>query len=242
MRKAGEDAFVAFTEGFEGSVPWMYLDVKGLVTTGIGNLIDPLPYAIHLPFQTWDHRDATMAEITIQWNFIKATTWLAKAGYKAVAPLLGQNLLHLAPEAIASLVQKKKEQNEYVLMSRFRDFLTWPVAAQLAIHSMAWACGPHFRFPMMAAYLKASQFENAAKECHMDETGNPGLIPRNIANKKLLREADMVQQYQLDPEVLHYPYGVPTSNSASLAEGGPPGEEETGSGPIIHPLSYTEET
>lgn len=36
------DAFLDFTIPLEGKVSSMYLDVKGLVTTGIGNLVDQI--------------------------------------------------------------------------------------------------------------------------------------------------------------------------------------------------------
>ena len=50
MKQSVRDAFVDFTAALEGVVPWMYLDVKGLVTVAIGNLIDPVAAALSLPF------------------------------------------------------------------------------------------------------------------------------------------------------------------------------------------------
>src|SRR5207244_2818316 len=44
------DGFLAFSRPLEGRVPWMYLDIKGLVKTGVGNLIDPVGLALKLPF------------------------------------------------------------------------------------------------------------------------------------------------------------------------------------------------
>ena len=40
----------AWTAQFEGRVAWPYLDVKGLVTVGLGCLIDPVSAALPLPF------------------------------------------------------------------------------------------------------------------------------------------------------------------------------------------------
>ena len=42
MRPSVFAAFPGFITRFEGRLPFMYLDTKGLVTTGVGNLIDPL--------------------------------------------------------------------------------------------------------------------------------------------------------------------------------------------------------
>ena len=38
--------FPSFTQQFEGRIPFMYVDVKRLVTTAVGNLIDPLSTAL----------------------------------------------------------------------------------------------------------------------------------------------------------------------------------------------------
>ena len=59
MRGAVRAAVLEFTARFEGSLPFMYLDFhhKGdgtldpLVTTGRGNLIDPLGAALRLPWR-----------------------------------------------------------------------------------------------------------------------------------------------------------------------------------------------
>jgi GH24 family phage-related lysozyme (muramidase) len=51
MFSSVQSAFRSFTEQFEGCVSFMYLDVKGLVTVGIGNLVDPVGVAQALPFR-----------------------------------------------------------------------------------------------------------------------------------------------------------------------------------------------
>ena len=40
MHQSVEDAFLQFDEPLEGRVHFMYLDVKSLVSTGVGNLLD----------------------------------------------------------------------------------------------------------------------------------------------------------------------------------------------------------
>ena len=44
-------AWQTFNTPIEGMVPFMYLDTKGLVTIGMGNLIDPISVAVTLPFK-----------------------------------------------------------------------------------------------------------------------------------------------------------------------------------------------
>jgi hypothetical protein len=42
-------AFVPISSKLEGYLPWMYLDILGWVTTGMGNKVDPVSQALSLP-------------------------------------------------------------------------------------------------------------------------------------------------------------------------------------------------
>ena len=75
--------WVAFNAPLEGVVPWMYLDVKGLVTCAIGVLIDPIEMALHLPWRRQDGAPATRAEIEADWCRIKGRQGLARKGHRA---------------------------------------------------------------------------------------------------------------------------------------------------------------
>jgi hypothetical protein len=48
----------------------MYADVLGLITTGQGNLIDPKPAALALPWRNRDGALASSAEISAEWDRI----------------------------------------------------------------------------------------------------------------------------------------------------------------------------
>ena len=39
----------------------------------------------------------------------------------------------------------------------------------------------------------------------MNETGNPGIVPRNEANQRLFNNAHEVQARELEPSSLYYP-------------------------------------
>lgn len=202
MRPSVRAAFVGFTAPLEGVVRWMYLDVKGLVTVGIGNLIDPLPAALAVPFVTRFGTPATQQEIATEWSLLKGRTDVARNGYRAAQDV---TTIRLTDEGVEHVVFAKLDSNDTYLRRRFPDFEDWPADAQLATHSMSWACGPAFHFPELEKALRNRDFERAAAECHMDETGNHGLIQRNVANKKMYRNAARVQSFKLDPEELHYP-------------------------------------
>ena len=51
MQSAVRSAWRRFNEPLEGLTDWMYLDIKGLVTTGMGNLIDPVESALDQHFE-----------------------------------------------------------------------------------------------------------------------------------------------------------------------------------------------
>jgi GH24 family phage-related lysozyme (muramidase) len=185
----------------EGVVPWMYLDVKGLVTVAIGNLIDPIQYALPLPFRRPDGAFGARDEIAAEWLRVKNHPSLAKWGHRAAEQVTS---LRLDDEGVQLVVSRKLAQNADHLRRRFREWDEWPACAQLATLSMAWACGPAFQFPMLAAVLNAQDFAEAARQCHINEAGNPGIVPRNIRNKILYRNAARVRDFKLDPDYLNW--------------------------------------
>jgi GH24 family phage-related lysozyme (muramidase) len=200
-RPAILQAFPPFTDRFEGCLNYMYLDVKGLVTTGRGNLIDPLSAAMTLP---WLVRDsgaaASQSQIAAEWSRVKALTYLQLRGGGAFA---AHTTLRLSRQAVDALTLNKVQANDIILTKRFPNWLDLPADAQLAVHSLAWACGAYFSFPMFEKALIAEDFVTAAQEIVMNAQGNPGLVPRNVANQLLMQAAASVKANNLDPNVIH---------------------------------------
>lgn len=178
----------------------MYLDVKGLVTTGIGNLIDSVGAAQALP---WRHGAngplASASEVADAWNNLKShqELKLLGGGNKAFQNL---NDLRLDADGIKQVVLNKLDANEVILRTRFPGFDAWPADAQLGLLSMAWAMGPNFKFPKFEAAVNqlAPDFKAAAALSHMNAAGNPGLVPRNTANEALFNSAGDVVAQGLD--------------------------------------------
>jgi GH24 family phage-related lysozyme (muramidase) len=192
--------FKSFNEPLEGVVKFMYLDIKGLVTVGVGNLIDPISAATALPFRyknkPGDKNSGQLAqrtEIEAEWNLLKSKPELAKKGHRACEPL---TKLELNDAAIDTLITNRLNQNESFLKKQkpFKDFDTWPADAQLALLSMAWAMGPGFAagWPKFRAACEKMDFDAAAENCQMSEAGNPGVAPRNRADKLLFQNAAAV--------------------------------------------------
>jgi GH24 family phage-related lysozyme (muramidase) len=228
-------SYISFTTRFEGSIPYMYLDIKGLVTIGIGNLIDPIGSALTLPFvRKSDGSSASQAEITAEWNKVKAATNLAQQGAKAAAAV---TTLMLTPGSITALVLAKLDSNVATLKrtTAFAAFESWPADAQLGLLSMAWALGPSFAagWPTFTAAVGRGDWPGAAANCQISTAGNPGVAPRNAADVQLFTNAAAVKTAGSDPSVLWYPKTAhsPGAGSSSAGTGsGTTGKPGTGAG------------
>lgn len=222
MRKAVRSAWLAFNAPFEGVCLHMYLDNRGLVTTGVGNLIEPMDLAEFLPFRKPGGMLATVAEIRNEWRKLKALavpedTVEAWRKNHPGAPLPIQLLggAHLSQQAVTTLRLRRQDidvlahrkllQNEESMRDRFglSGWNQWPACAQMAVHSMAWAMGANGfgGFPKFCAAAKRQDFAAMAAECRvMPDRGTLKL--RNVANKALLVNAARVVAEALDPELL----------------------------------------
>jgi GH24 family phage-related lysozyme (muramidase) len=202
MYQSVKDNFVRFTSVFEGVVPHMYLDVKQLVTIGIGDLIDPIGTAIVLPFAHVDGTPATKGEISDEWMHVKGTGAVgARLGHLYTARFC---TLHLTDEGIAEVVGQREDTDERFTKGRFPDWDTWPADAQLATLSMDWAMGPGFNFPAFQACALKRDWSGCADNCRINTAGNPGVVPRNAANVKLFTLAANAEKLGDDLSVLRY--------------------------------------
>lgn len=211
MHSSVQTAFRAFNEPFEGVVHWMYLDVRGLVTVGVGNLIEPVELALKLPFhhRAEPSRAATAGEIAAEWRRVKSATSLAHAGWRACEAV---TTLGLDDHAIDALISSCLDANEALLTkkSSFQAFDVWPADAQLGLLSMSWALGVQGleRFSMFSAACRSGDFLGAAANCLIREGANPGVAPRNRANRVLFRNAATVRSAGIDPARLYYPVSL----------------------------------
>ena len=213
------DVFYRWNGQYEGVAFCMYADILGLATTGVGNLI-PLAVALVLPWKHPDGSPASEAEIEDAWSQIQGNMEAAKRGADYACTLTD---LRLSREGVEALVQDRLEQNAVILAGRFPQFPDWPADAQLAVLSMAWAMGAGFKFPKFEASIKAGDFRAAAEESAINATGNPGVIPRNKENKKLLLAAADLWENGGDFSRLSFDYsGLPEPRT--FGEPAPGGE------------------
>lgn len=208
MRAAAREAFVPMTVAFEGgwSINWMFPDVKGLVSTGYGLLLDPVALALGLPWRRDDGALASREEIVADWARVKNYPDAARLGHLSVK---GVARLRLDREGMEQAFTGKILQNEAILRRYFSDYDNWCADAQLAVHSMAWAVGPAFPdagWPKLTKALRARDWTMASVECFLPEERTiSGLRPRNKANKTLFLNAAAVEQQGMNPEALFYP-------------------------------------
>ncbi|WP_046732020.1 peptidoglycan-binding protein [Streptomyces humi] len=208
-------AFLPFSEPLEARVHFMYLDVKSLVSTGVGNLLDaddserfgtnpnPLPDIFTLG---WFDKDTSVPagrdEIEDEYRKVKFSgTNLAPLGQKQQI-----TRLRISDDDIDTLVTGKLDSFEGTLKGRppFAAFDDWPADGQLGLLSMAWALGPLFDFPKFQAAAAQSDWSTMARECRMTEAGNPGVIPRNVRNALLFTLAGWTSAEGGDPTPLVY--------------------------------------
>lgn len=211
MRAVVHDAWERMTERFEGRLTYLYADKYNWITTGEGNLVDPVSTAMGLPFLHPDGRAARGDEIAAAWWRVKNDPNCARYGHRYAAQL---TTIRLTEEGVSRLVFAKLAQNNAELVARFPDFEEWPAAAQMALHSWAWACGAHANFPQLVAALLERDFHAAAVHIHIDESGpdhklgtpddNFGLHIRNTSNGILMRNAGRIDAFKLDPDMLDW--------------------------------------
>lgn len=202
MWPAVASSFVKANGQIEGVVPFLYLDVKGLVTIAIGVLVDPIGAAMNLPLKRLNGTTASPAEITAAWHAVKARQDLKMKGGMAYAHVTN---LRLTDEGVLEVTKRKLEVMEKQLQARFPEFESWPADAQFGVLNVAWACGPAFRFPKLATALMAREFLTAADECRISEDGNPGVKPRNVLNRQLFINAACAEKLCLEPSTLYWP-------------------------------------
>lgn len=193
-----------FAHDLEGRVPFMYLDDArpiGLVSCGLGNLIDPLYVALALPWnRAADGSPAPREDVVRVWTRVKGM----QANKAKHLDLRSDKSLVLSDDMIDLLVQRRLESNHAILRRRWPGIDTWPLDAELFAHSWAWAVGANSAYPRMTEHLRARRFAAAATEA----TINPQIgtiVKRNARNQVLLANADRVERHGLDRDVLFWP-------------------------------------
>ncbi len=188
MRPIVSATFPSWSAKFEGSTDWLYCDVLGLVTIGIGLLVDPEPCLSGLTFAHPDGSAASDEDVHEAWRMVKARQDLRLHGGGAYAPV---TRIRATKGSLDAMLVAKLSQMERGASKAFPEWDQWPAKAQLAAASMMWAAGPGIfaKFPHFSACARAQDWAGCAANCHIEDSQNPGLRPRNAANVALFLAA-----------------------------------------------------
>lgn len=207
IRQAVLDKWQLFSEDLEGRCYHLYLDSKGLMTTGVGNLVDTFVEVAALPWKRPDGSRASREEVAAAYASVRAKTdWALIGGNNRLWRSLTS--IRLSPEDVDALVRRKLNSNHAILEKRFPEIGDWPADAELFLHSWAWAVGANGHFPLMNEALRLKDFGAAMLECTITHDGKKAygtLVTRNERNRVLLRNASRVQAFHFDPEVVYWP-------------------------------------
>lgn len=204
MHRSVVEAWHAFSEPFEGRVHWLYADVKGLITAGVGNLADPVSLAQAMPWVV-NGVPVDKAEIARQWHAVKEhAAYLSKRHYKFAA---NYTTMRLTDEGIDQFVARRLAISEVAIRKHFPGWDSFPADAQLGCLSMAWAVGDGFPaiFKNFTRAANAGDWSGALAACKIKESGNPGVVPRNRANRRCFANAAVSVAHGLDAAELYWP-------------------------------------
>jgi GH24 family phage-related lysozyme (muramidase) len=211
VKPSAHAAFVAFSTPLEGILTWMYLDVLGYVTTGMGNLIDPIEMAMTLPWKRADGSPASSDEVQGAWQAVDACRTAPKGQRQpsGLATRYGGAFEHVTTirldrAGIDACRERQLASNEMIMRRYFPSFDDLPADAQLCLHSMAWAMGAGFaaKFVQFRSAINTGRYADAAP---LSVFRGAGVQHRIDQDELLLRNAQVVADQGLDPDVLYWP-------------------------------------
>lgn len=207
MHQSVKTALSGFLKQYEGKVSFMYLDVKGLVTVGIGQLIDPVHRALKLEFGHQGGGAASAAEVTAEWQTVKSRTDLIGKGSAAFGAI---TRLTLTDKGIETMVKESASAIEDYIKTNpsarkfYDNFDRWPADAQLAFMGVAWGGIPipQFGWHKFPEACKVEDWDLAAKECKIS---SPIAAGRNEAHSLMFLNAAAVKSNGDDITELCWP-------------------------------------
>jgi hypothetical protein len=216
-----EHIFPQYSLSLEGGFLSLYVDVRRLVSCGIGFLADPIDRALALEWWIGDRR-AVDREVIDDWHALKDRAlkmsdndmqhWTATMQ----APLTS---VRLRQDYVDQLIIKKLHDNyDYIQAHLIPGLGAIPADALLAVMSLSWAVGAGFdkTNPPRTEFVTAcnnSDWQMAKAHARLRETGNAGVIDRNKRQDLCFDNATTVAARGLDPAALWWPNACPKDDS-----------------------------
>jgi GH24 family phage-related lysozyme (muramidase) len=145
-------------------VPWMYLDTKGFVTVGVGELLANPANAQALAFVDADNQPSTPEAILADYQRVSALAPAKLPGFyrSSTSPTL--------PHAtIDALLLHHVTFFDGQLAQRFPNYSSFPDPAKLGLLDMIYNLGVTglFKgFPMFMSFVQNQNWAGAATQCH----------------------------------------------------------------------------
>jgi GH24 family phage-related lysozyme (muramidase) len=158
------DDAVAKISSFEGRIHWMYLDTRGNVTTGVGQMIPNAISAMEYPFRRSNAELATMDEIAAEFKLVQALKpGLVAAAYRRMSSLL------LDDASINIILRATLAESASELSRLFPLFYTYPDPAKVALLDMQFNLGSSklaHKFSGFCRAVNLLRWPLAAQQCH----------------------------------------------------------------------------
>ncbi len=177
------DRYRQKVDDFEGHVTYMYLDIKGNVTVGLGHLIRNAAEAKQLRFfERGTTNPVHPAHIENAFNKV-LNSRLAGSKHTAFKDMTH---IDLDLDEIENLFDDDVMQFIHELNHKFTDFETYPASAQLGMLDLAYNMGTtRFAegFPVFRDALKFRNWLKVAEESHRKEVDEEGNVNEGMQNR-----------------------------------------------------------
>lgn len=218
--KVIERMFYQYSYDLEGVYSCPYADVKRLVTTGMGHLIDPIERALRLPWRIGE-RAATEQEIRNDWETVRRMAFerTDEQMQKWTATQQAQyTSIRLRAPDIDALTERQLRANLNYVLKLIPKLLEAPADAILGTMSLAWAVGAGFHItkPPRTQFIlsaNAGDWRAAAAGARLREAGNRGVIERNVRQALCFENAARVVERGLEHTALWWPNACPKEDS-----------------------------
>ena len=158
------DDSVTNLKDFEGSIPWMYLDTKGLVTVGVGQMLPDAASAQSLTFVDSSGQPATPDTIRADFERVSGLAPAHSPGfYRVPASLV------LPPDAVDTLLMNRVTNFDSQLSGRFPAYAGFPDPAKLGLLDMIYNLGAAKLFGTFHHFMSCVDNQDwlgAADNCH----------------------------------------------------------------------------
>jgi GH24 family phage-related lysozyme (muramidase) len=158
------DESVAQLQIFEGAIAWMYLDTRGFVTVGVGEMLAAASRAQALPFLDISGNPVTPDAILAEYNRVVALPPAQPAGaYRAnTSPTL-------SAASVNSLLMTQVQYFDGQLSAKFANYAAFPDPAKLGLLDMIYNLGAHGLFvgyPTFMGDVTNGNWAGAAAQCY----------------------------------------------------------------------------